>query len=66
MDEQAVSEQLLEFLRLVDRVQFRRVPNVWNEQQREALSGRLVTVGWGGVLQLTAAGRACLKASDNQ
>lgn len=51
-------EKLMRFLDLVPNANWRgNVPAVWNEQLREALSEGLVTVGFGGLLKLTDAGK---------
>jgi hypothetical protein len=51
-------KQLLRnFLRLARDSGWRRPPQVWNKQFREALSMNLVTIGFGGVVKLTDAGR---------
>jgi hypothetical protein len=55
------TKQDTSFLRLVERSSWRKVPKVWNEQLRKSLSDRLVKVGFGGVLELTDAGRAALQ-----
>lgn len=38
------------------------VPKVWHKEMREALSGDLIRVGFGGVIELTTAGREALAA----
>lgn len=35
-----------------------RVPRVWAEEYREALSGKLVRIGFGGSIELTDEGKA--------
>lgn len=55
-----MDEKLAKFLKLVPGASWQMPPPVWNEQLREALNDHLVTVGWGGVLELTSAGRARL------
>lgn len=52
-----MSDRLRDFLLLVRNQDWRNPPAVWNEQLREALSDHLVTIGWGGVLKLTDAGK---------
>lgn len=55
--------KLTEFLKLVSRPNgWRDVPPIWNEQIRQSLNDGLVTVGFGGVLKLTDAGRALLSS----
>lgn len=59
------ADRLRQFLSLVPNANWRgrgHPPAVWNEQLREALSDNLVTVGFGGLLKLTDAGRAALEA----
>lgn len=54
---EAVEEKLLKFLNLVPNANWRgNVPAVWNEQLRHSLTDRLVTIGWGGRLNLSEAG----------
>lgn len=54
-------DKLTKFLNLVPRANWRQdMPRIWNEQLRQALSDNLVTVGWGGALILTDAGRAAV------
>lgn len=55
-----MDDRLQDFLRLVMRQEWRNPPSVWNEQLRVSLSDRFVTVGFGGVLKITEAGRAAL------
>lgn len=50
-------EKLTRFLRLVPQANWRRPPAVWAESVREALSDKLVTIGFGGVMKLTEAGK---------
>lgn len=50
-------DRLMKFLKLVPSANWRMPPPVWNKQFRHALSDRLVTVGFAGVLKLTDAGR---------
>jgi hypothetical protein len=50
--------KMLNFLNLVATSNWRMPPAAWNKPFREALNEGLVTVGWGGVLKLTDAGRA--------
>ncbi len=59
-----MDEKLAKFLKLVPGASWRMPPAVWNEQLRRALSDHLVTVGFGGVLELTSAGRARITVSD--
>lgn len=54
MAEDILDEQLIKFLKLVPSAHWRDVPKCWNEQLRAALSDRLVKVGWGGIIELTA------------
>jgi hypothetical protein len=56
-----MDEQLKKFLALVPTANWRQPPNVWNQQLREALSEGFITVGFGGVLKLTDAGREAAK-----
>jgi hypothetical protein len=59
MDDVARDERLTAFLRLVRAGSIgRNAPPAWQEEMRCALSERLVTIGWGGVLKLTYAGEA--------
>lgn len=55
-----MDEQLLKFLKLVPTAVWRQPPPVWNEQLRSALSDGFISVGFGGTLKLTDAGRAAL------
>jgi hypothetical protein len=55
-----MGDRLADFLRLVRSQDWRDPPAIWNEQLRRALSDGLVTVGWGGVLKLTEAGKQSL------
>lgn len=53
--------QLEKFLSVVAEGVFRnRVPAAWNAEMRAALSDDLVKVGFGGILELTKAGRDVL------
>lgn len=55
-------DKLRRFLGLVASGDWRDPPvHVWGEEIRRALSDQLVTIGFGGVLKLTDAGRAALK-----
>jgi hypothetical protein len=38
------------------------MPPTWNEQLREAMSENFISIGFGGLLKLTDAGRAALEA----
>ena len=49
-----MDEKLIEFLQRVPSARWRNVPKGWSEQFRTALSDRLVKVGWGGIIELTA------------
>lgn len=51
-----MDEKLVKFLKVAKTARWRDVPKVWNEQLRAALGDNLVRVGWGGVIELTAAG----------
>jgi hypothetical protein len=51
------------FLRLVADGYMRKASAQWAAEVRSALSDGLVTVGFGGALQLTDAGRERLKAN---
>lgn len=53
--EDILDEQLIKFLKLVPSAHWCNVPKGWNEQFRAALSDHLVKVGWGGIIELTAA-----------
>lgn len=53
-------DRMPHFLKALNGAGWRYVPHVWNEELRRALSDNLVRVGWGGVLELTDAGRAAL------
>lgn len=53
-----MKDRLLIFLDLVPTARWSQPPDVWGQQLREAMSEGFVTVGWGGVLKLTDAGRA--------
>jgi hypothetical protein len=57
-------ESLIRFLSVVNTARFKGVPPVWAVPMRQALSDHLIRVGWGGVLELTDAGRAKLKDAD--
>jgi hypothetical protein len=56
-----VDERLLRFLRLVHTSRWSKPPSVWGDQVRASVSNGLVTVGFGGILKLTEAGRAAIK-----
>jgi hypothetical protein len=56
-----MDEKLTKFLGLVPGANWHQPPQVWGEQLRQALSAGLVTVGFGGVLKLTDAGREAAK-----
>lgn len=58
--------RLLMFLDLVPTANWHQPPAVWGEQLRAALSDGLVTVGWGGVLKLTDAGRKARAAAAEE
>jgi len=52
------------FLALVPLAGWRRsVPPTWRDELREALSGGLVKVGWGGIIELTETGDAAVAKS---
>lgn len=53
-----MNERLDHFLRLIPSANWRQPPPAWNKELRTALSDRLVTVGFGGVLKLTSEGEA--------
>lgn len=58
MDEEPrFDPQLIKFLKVADTARWRDVPKVWNVQLRAALGDSLVKVGWGGVIELTEAGK---------
>jgi len=59
-------EPMVKFLRLIPMSNWTQPPTVWNPQYREALSGGLVRVGWGGRLALTDAGRAALSLAESK
>lgn len=62
---QPIGERLRQFLTLVPNANWRgcgQPPAVWNEQLREALAEHFVTIGFGGLLKLTDAGRAVLQS----
>lgn len=52
-----MNDRLAIFLDLVPTARWSQPPAVWGPQLREALSEGFVTVGWGGILKLTDAGR---------
>lgn len=61
---QPKGERLRQFLALVPNANWSgrgHPPAVWNDQVREALADRLITVRFGGLLKLTDAGRAALQ-----
>ena len=58
-----MDEKLINFLARARHANWREPPAVWNEQLRQALSENLVTVGWGGVIKVTDAGWALVKAA---
>jgi hypothetical protein len=60
-----VDEKLLRFLRLVHVARWSKPPSVWEDQIRASISDGLVTVGWGGLIKLTDAGRAAIKYGAN-
>lgn len=61
-----MKDRLLIFLDLVPTANWKQPPAVWGEQLRQAMGEGFVTVGWGGVLKLTDAGRAArTKAAEN-
>lgn len=55
-----MNQRLKDFLEIVPTAHWWQPPPAWQEQAREALSERLITVGFGGKLKLTDAGRAAL------
>lgn len=60
-----MDEQLKKFLNLIPTANWRQPPKVWNDQLRQALGESYVTVGFGGVLKLTDAGREAVTAGAN-
>lgn len=52
-----MNDRLLIFLDLIPTSRWSQPPTVWGPQLREALSEGFVSVGWGGILKLTDAGR---------
>lgn len=50
-------DRLCEFLSRVTAARWRRVPKTWNDEFRQSLNDNLVTIGWGGVIQLADAGK---------
>lgn len=54
--------KLIEFLKLVRCANWRSVPQVWNREYSKSLSDGLVTIGFGGAVKLTPAGRAHLSS----
>lgn len=57
-----MDEKLIRFLKAADGARWAHVPDVWLEQLRAALSQRLVKVGWGGIIELTEAGKAAKRS----
>lgn len=60
--EEALEDRLVQFLNLVKTNRWRSVPLVWGEQLRYAISERLIRVGWGGVIELTDAGKLATRS----
>ena len=56
-----MDEKMTKFLGLVPTANWYQPPKVWNEQVRQALSDGLITVGFGGLIKLTDAGREAAK-----
>lgn len=57
-----MDEKLIKFLKLVPSARWRDVPKVWNEQLRAALSDDFIKIGWGGVIELTDAGKTAARS----
>lgn len=57
-----MNERLKKFLGTLQTAYWRDVPKHWHHELREAIEQQLVKVGWGGVLELTDAGRKALKS----
>jgi hypothetical protein len=58
-----LSERDKEFLTML-KFGKHHIPQVWNEELRHAISNGWVTVGWGGIRELTDAGRAALNERE--
>jgi hypothetical protein len=61
-----MDKRLKDFLELVPYANWRSPPKAWGEQVREALSERLITIGFGGSIKLTDAGRLALTNGDGE
>ncbi len=59
-----MDENLRKFLDIVRTTRWIQPPLVWGETLRRAMSEDLISVGWGGVLKLTDAGRTYLDQQD--
>lgn len=58
-------ERLVKFLSLVPGARWRSAPPTWNVELQTALSDDLVKIGWGGILELTDAGREAVAKNAN-
>lgn len=60
-------DRLAKFLNLVPgaRWRSRTVPAVWSGEVREALGDDLIKIGFGGVIELTEAGRKAAAETNN-
>lgn len=63
-DEPLSDDKLVKFLKLVPSANWKQPPSVWGEQLRRSLSEGFVSVGFGGILKLTDAGRSTIKAGE--
>lgn len=63
-----MTDRLTKFLQIVftSRMRSGAVPKVWAVEYRQALSDGLVSIGWGGVLDLTDEGRTAANIHEER
>ena len=54
------------FLYVCQTAKWHSVPRTWATEFRDALSGGLVRVGFGGIIELTSAGHRALEADRKE
>lgn len=55
-----MDERMVKFLRALRHARWTNVPPVWFAELRHAMNEGWVTVGWGGVLELTESAKTLL------
>lgn len=61
-----MTDRMAEFLNLVRLSSWKRVPQCWGAELREALNIGLVKIGFGGVLKITPFGQTSLDVYNSR